>query len=271
MSYQLYQQTDQGESLHWFALVNYFEGMLELVYSQFQAQEKEPLYLTTALEPLLKRSPMLVALDELSPPLGAALEPHTIFISARASLSFNAVLAHLRSRLLVHYDGQRQGIFHYYQPRIASYFFAQSISADTDAWLGPLHTMWVPSPLPWEQDKWVEVGSNESLKITSGSWLLRPSQQHALLLQQHDKKIAQWAALQERTMEKQDWQHMREVVALSRSWGIHQPNSLYALMDIASETQQSISMLSLNIQGFDNLTVNDKLAALHQQIKGAIN
>lgn len=70
------------------------------------------------------------------------------------------ILAHLRHILFVYFKPEQEGIFRYYDPHIASYFFTSLNQQETVQWLGPieklewLNTHWrnrVTQPHQWQQ------------------------------------------------------------------------------------------------------------------------
>ncbi|EOX7135126.1 DUF4123 domain-containing protein, partial [Vibrio cholerae] len=125
-----------GVTVNWFALVNHYHNMHAEVYNNISGHLVEPLYLSTSVESLLDRSPLLIALYEQDPMTNILPKEHTLYFSAPLNVSFDVALAQLRNRLHIQFSGNRRGLFHYYCPSVASYFFEHSYTNDTGKWLG---------------------------------------------------------------------------------------------------------------------------------------
>lgn len=167
------------QKLEWYALVSYYDDMHEYIYGNSSGHDIKPLYLETELSELLSISPLLIHLygvdDKFIPKLPIE---NSIYFADNKSLSMDRVINFCRSRLKV-LSNDRKGIFHYYHPIVASYFFSFSSINDTAQWLNPLWGVLYFDQAENHDDWELRYGSsnNDSLEQP---WVLKPSQQESL-------------------------------------------------------------------------------------------
>ncbi len=126
-----------GTRLNWLALVNHYDNMHEEIYQMLSGQAVESLYLSTALESLLPRSPLVISLDDEYDELITQLpSQYTLYFAAPSDLPFDVCTEQLRNRMHLYLSGGRKGLFHYYLPSVAGDFFSLSDHSDTVGWLG---------------------------------------------------------------------------------------------------------------------------------------
>ena len=179
-------------AVNWFALVNHYHNMQAEVYESISGHLVEPLYLSTPVESLLNRSPLVIALQAEDPIVNSLPKEHTLYFSAPLHVSFDEALAHLRNRLYVQFSGNRRGLFHYYLPSVASYFFQRSNAVDTAKWLGCFSGLYFYRQTHSDLANWINVvGEGELQALTL--WQLTESQESALNDKYDESDIAQWA------------------------------------------------------------------------------
>ncbi|EKO3393522.1 DUF4123 domain-containing protein [Vibrio fluvialis] len=210
-----------GEPVNWFALVNNYHNMHAEVYNSISGHLVEPLYLSTPVESLLDRSPLLIALYEHDPMANILPKEHTLYFSAPLNVSFDVALAQLRNRLHIQFSGNRRGLFHYYFPSVASYFFECSDTIDTGKWLGCFSSLYFYRQTYSDLANWSKVvgeGGGPALNL----WLLTESQENALNDKYHENEIAQWAT--ENNIKELNWQKQKMVHLFCSQHQITEPH-----------------------------------------------
>ena len=136
---------DDKEQRHWLILEETGQT-LSALYSLSTTLDYEWLFQHTPYAGSLKRSPLVLRLDNASHEVRRAFEANPsndtfrgIVISSRHSQ--DAVLAHLRHCLDVRFYGNRQAMLRYYHPAIAACLFSLNYHPNRQ-WLGPLD-QWV--------------------------------------------------------------------------------------------------------------------------------
>ncbi|EPC00227.1 hypothetical protein L861_06960 [Litchfieldella anticariensis FP35 = DSM 16096] len=126
---------------HWLVLEETGQTLASL-YDMSPAVEYEWLFLETPFADFLKRSPLILRLNDVRGDILHAFEqdPKTgispgIVVSSQASEA--EVFAHLRRCLEVRFYDDRKGMLRYYHPDIAAALF-ESSSRPSRQWLGPL-------------------------------------------------------------------------------------------------------------------------------------
>lgn len=197
-----------GTAVRWFALVSHYEGMRAEVYQYLSNQLVEPLYLTTTLDTLLDRSPLIVALNERDPLSSRLRKENTLYFSAPSEVSFDTALMILRNRMKVQFGGSRKGLFHYYVPAVASYFFSRSDREDTAAWLGYFNSVYFYRQTLSDNPGWIYQRSSNSASDID-DWVLTESQERALNDKFHEQAIHRWS--EDHQISSVNWQKQKSV------------------------------------------------------------
>ncbi|SHO58237.1 DUF4123 domain-containing protein [Vibrio quintilis] len=253
----------QGEPVAWYALVNYFPDSHRLVYQAIDGHQVEPIYLNTALEKIQDESPLLIPLKYSgNDPLTEKLpSQQTLYFSAPADLPFETLAEQLRWRMLIGYHGERKGVFHYYHPEIASYFFTDSTTRSTSAWLGAFYSIGFYSQKYSEQQQWREVGDYTSTPDLS-LWMLLPDQEQALYLMNEEREVKDWA--EERKIQSIHWSAQREVNAFSEDHNIQDDILIVRLRELAQQNGQLPQVATTDQTFFSHLSAEEKIIHLEQ-------
>ena len=209
----------------WFALVSHYEGMHKEVYQHIAEHEVQNLYLSTSLEDLKDRSPLVVCLNHHDPLVNVLPKENTLYFSASKATSFKQVLAQLRLRLQIQFSGDRKGIFHYYHPSVASYFLGLSNKEETSRWLGCFSGVCFYNQVISSNEEWVYREGGE--QMSSSIWLLTQSQEHALKEKFVEQKIKTWADSEK--LERIDWQKQKCVSTFCSQHRIEATNLIHQL------------------------------------------
>lgn len=169
------------------ALVSYYPDMHKGIYQQCQDRNITPLYFQTALKELFEQSPLLIELLPQDPLISVLPQRNTLFFHAPDHVSVTQMISHLRERMNVVFDGELKGLFHYYLPEVASYFFCHSQSEDTHKWLGCMTGISLNRQTLTEPPEWVEIIGDDSFSEEKRTWLLTQSQSDALTRHAMDK------------------------------------------------------------------------------------
>lgn len=112
------------------------------------------------------------------------------------------IIDHLRHIVIVTFNGEQQGIFRYYDPFIASYFFNSLNEQETADWLGPIqsiqwyNTDWrnkVTTPDQWQQKDNPKANDYRTDKAKLASKpILSNNQKLALQDMQEEKAAYHW-------------------------------------------------------------------------------
>jgi hypothetical protein len=248
----------------WYALISYYKGMRQQLFSVMEDQEYESLYLLTALEATLETSPIFIELKSACDPLVAALpEECVVYLSAPSEVPFNALIVHLRLRLNILFDGRRKGLLHYYHPRVASYFFGRSSENDTSAWLGPFTTVQFLSQCLDQTAHWMECGDGLTLSDNS-TWLVTLSQDRALTEQYDDQEIVTWAA--ENNVEAHDWEIQKSATRFCDQQGIDAPELRVRLRNVAHRHQVNPRLFNTSNKQFSELNTQQKIEFIEQYL-----
>ncbi|EHJ92589.1 DUF4123 domain-containing protein [Vreelandella boliviensis] len=150
----LSQLLNQNNGLqHWLVLEENGKTLSSL-YRQLQSVDFDWLFLQTRYKDFLKRSPILMPLNQATKGILETFseDPRKgiapgVIIASRAPR--NEVLAHLRSCLEVTFYGNRKGMLRFYHPDIAAALFSQPEGVSRQ-WFGPI-AQWI-----WQGD---EIGA----------------------------------------------------------------------------------------------------------------
>ncbi|WP_019622388.1 DUF4123 domain-containing protein [Amphritea japonica] len=116
--------------------------------------------------------------------------PQGVILLASTDLDFSQVLKQLQDRLVIRFDGQRQGLLHFQSPVIAHYLFNDGAVEDTDRWLGELKgIIWRHAELKGETDHWRAHIQQHYSKPDQNEWVLTESQELALARLKKDQLI----------------------------------------------------------------------------------
>lgn len=228
-------------SVHWYALVSHYKDMHAEIYQVIKEHLVEPLYLTTPLQSLFELSPVVVALES-NDQIVAALPPeHTIYLSAPSTFSFQDVLAQLRNRLHLQLADNKKGVFHFYLPSVASYFFSRADKRDTENWLGGCFGIYVYRQTASEAPAWLYI-EGETAELDHGLWILTPSQEAALNDKFVEQAISEWA--QTETLGAIDWQQQKGVDVFCSQYQITEEAHIRHLRHLVNTHKVALSDLS---------------------------
>jgi len=260
--------TDEGVTLKWYALVPAFKDMKKSVYQHLQSENATDLYLGTPLVALTEQTPLVIELDENSQFHKSLTDTQAMFFSATSDTSYQDVLQHLQARLYVIFNGTAKGIFHFYTPSVASYFFTESDIEDTAEWLSPLYSIWLYQKMVWGDAKWQHV-INQNKSIHEDDWVLRPSQEAALALKYDDVFIQGFLTDKNYDHDFDTYLKLREAYKQIEYWEISDIDLQYALLDLALSSTQALDKIAQTIPNFEHFSVDEKLVALKESVEGA--
>ena len=169
------------------------------IYTHSNSEENAALYLDSDLSTLLDVSPYVIRVREgdylLQQYEQNALTKKGwtgVLIAVTEETSFEALLAHLRQRLLVSFSSGRKGILHYSNPNVANYFFGETeLHTNTDSWLGMIKQVrWYGAENSPNQGVWCKV-QNHSDKAEAHTplWVITPSQEASFNIQNIDRAL----------------------------------------------------------------------------------
>ncbi len=225
----------------WFALISDYEGMHKEVYQHIDDHAVENLYLSTSLEDLKDKSPLVVRLNHNDPLVNVLPKENTLYFSVSKMTSFKQVLAQFRLRLQVQFSGDRKGVFHYYHPSVASYFLGLSNKDETSRWLGCFSGVCFYNQVFSSNEEWVYRDGEE--QMSSSIWLLTQSQEHALKEKFVEQKIKTWADSEQ--LEFVDWQKQKCVSTFCSQYGIETPDLIHQLRRWVQRYDLSLEQLNL--------------------------
>lgn len=245
---------EPNAKMRWYAVISHYHLMPQEVYSVIQGHTVEPLYADTPLEELRDISPLVIELKSGSDGLIKKLKPtNTLFFAADKSLDFDFVIDHLRNRMYLAFDGVRKGVFHYYQPKVASYFFSLSDKEDVCRWLSPLTAIVFFNQVSSQKNEWFGITQDlEEMKtseIASEVWTLTPSQDSALDTQYYDSGISEWGFAQGVEYSNIDWSAQRRLSKYFDSIDVIPDNTINEVRDIIHSNSKIIN--NLNIENIE--------------------
>lgn len=132
-----------------YMLLELDEAMLQRLYQMEADPDPQPLFADTELSAHIDQGPWLIRItlegQWLSAYHQAPEQWPGILLASKQPVE--ALLAHLRTMLVVQFDGQRKGVLRYYDPQVACYLFPATAALDT--WLGPIQQLvWYGSTWP---------------------------------------------------------------------------------------------------------------------------
>lgn len=259
---------DIGAGGNWYALVSYYEGMREHVYSVLNKHEIEPLYVETMLEPLIEKSPVLILLNTMDDPITEKLPAeNTLYFCANMDVLFEQVINHLRLRMNILFDGNRRGLFHFYHPTVASYFFALSDPQETLQWLSPISAILVYKQIHSQPDDWIFVNLPESVSDNDAQdriWSIAASQHNALLQQMDEKDIIEWK--HEHDFQEIYWKRQLKVKTFSEQTGLTHSSMIASLRNFIQETGIDIDDFYFDQHQLHQLDQFDKLKYIEETV-----
>lgn len=179
------------------------EQILKKVYG-CKFQKPQIAYLFDDIDIVLPRelSPVLVQESNISKQIYQQILEKNAGLMFTSPYPQDQLLGHLRHILIINFQPDQLGVFRYYDPYIASYFFPTLNEQEKLDWLGPIDTIeWFN--IDWrhkvrEQDKWqvchntlVEEWQYNSEKLTTKP-VLSKNQNLALQDMQEEKFAYQW-------------------------------------------------------------------------------
>ncbi|PKF81399.1 hypothetical protein CW749_01800 [Vibrio sp. vnigr-6D03] len=266
-------------NLKHYIIASYSASTAQEIYEFSETSEIEPLYAESELQEFLSISP-IVARVETKSTLFRRLAEGTpsdfdwswILVSVPTSMLFDHLLRQLRSSLTLSFDGARRGVFHFYNPRVAHYFFGESDPSDTQTWLGEIRQVtWIsPSHSPSSGSVCFFDGSAENLDVAISKVdtqkVLSPSQQIALERLHDDKIIEGYLSKQSMThCDAQQWKRYRKLYILSENLNISQPDDIaqfFQLCDHYGTQPKNIEHL-MHLKPLDS---SSKFHALEQKM-----
>jgi hypothetical protein len=248
----------------WYALVSHYPGMRQEVYAALQEHDAEPLYLLTVLEELLETSPVFIELLSDSDPVIALLpQEYTLYFSAPVDCAFDTLVSHLRLRMNVLFDGMRKGLFHYYHPRVASYFFSRSDMSDTASWLGPFCSVQLLQQTYDSEPRWAEFGDGEPLDDKS-TWLLTQSQDQALNAQFEEQDVVTWAEVH--GINQINWPYQNATTAFCNDLNIDDPQLITQMRNIVDQYDVNPRLFNTHNKQFSRLNTQEKVEFIEQYL-----
>lgn len=141
-----------------YLLLDQQSGTLEKVFSgKFQKPQVDYLFKDTELADYKEQSPLLIEDTTATSNYRSFLEKNAGLI-VTSSFPKERVIQQLKHILIVYVTTEHKGLFRYYDPYIASYFFTSLGEQETAQWLGPISRIdWYN--ITWrnrvfESDKW---------------------------------------------------------------------------------------------------------------------
>ncbi|MCE0495148.1 DUF4123 domain-containing protein [Vibrio salinus] len=257
---------DLGLDGNWYALISDYEGMREQVYSVLDKHEIEPLYVETMLEPLIEKSPVLIQLKDADDPITEKLpDSHSLYFFAESTVSFEQVIDHLRLRMNILFDGNRKGLFHFYHPAVASYFFGLSEPKDTSQWLAPLLAVLVYRQIHSCADDWVLISPSDNrpdAELQRGVWSIAYSQHNALIQQMDEKDIVEW--MKENGHSEINWTHQLKVKTFTEQVGLSHLSLIVSLRNFVHKEKADIDKFIFDQKQLSSLDQFDKLKQIKE-------
>ncbi|WP_064668985.1 DUF4123 domain-containing protein [Vibrio nigripulchritudo] len=262
-----------------YIIASYSTSTAQTLYELAETSVIEPLYAESELKEFLSISPLVAKLESKSKLFGLLTnEPHSkfdwswILVSVPQSLPFNRLLQQLRSSLTLSFDGARKGVFHFYNSRVAHYFFGESNPEDTQVWLGAIRQVtWVsPSYSSNRGSICFFENSAQSLDFdnlkTSTQKALSPSQQMALERLHDDKIIEGYLTKQSMThCDEQQWERYRALYVHSENLSLNRPHEIVRFFQICDQhgTHPDDIKSLMHLKPLDS---ESKLLALEQKM-----
>lgn len=265
-------QSDQDAT--WYALASNYEGARQYVYGVIDGHVLEPLYLSTRIEELLDISPTLIQLKSADDPLIERLpKEYTLYFSANAELNFDSVADHLRKRMNIVFDGLRKGLFHFYHPTVASYFFGLSEPEDTAAWLYPIESVVLYRQMPSLPNEWIGVLEPTQSAGTEldDVWVITASQYQALSTDMDEKDILAWAADSDIQAEEINWLNQRSVTSICERYAIKTSSLLLSLRQFVHDNNVDLEKVQFDEAKFGSLDQIEKLQEIKETVAKEIN
>lgn len=234
------ENTHNGTPIRWFALVNYYKNMHADIYLKISGHLVEPLYLLTPIEPLLNRSPLVISLYKQDPIIEKLPKESTLYFSALANTSFEEILKNLRNKLKIQFSGNRKGIFHYYLPSVASYFFSFSTPNDSANWLHGFSSMYLYRQIKSQPPSWIKI-EGESKKKPSPIWLITESQENALNEKFQEKNISQWSEVE--NIPFFDWKKQKTVDPFCSQYQINDPQLVIQVRNLVQHHDIALNQI----------------------------
>ncbi len=220
------------------------------IYTHSDSTKSAALYLDTELSALLEVSPYVIRVWEgdylLQQYEQNALTKKGwtgILIGVSEETSFEALLAHLRQRLLVSFSSGRKGILHYSNPNVANYFFGETeLHTNTESWLGVIKQVcWYGAENSPNQGVWCKVQNHsDKAEAHTPSWVITPSQEAAFNMQNVDKALATYftnASLVLKNSHK--WTQYRRYFNEAETLGFAELDNIYQYLTLCRSQNSS--------------------------------
>ncbi|MBD1559752.1 DUF4123 domain-containing protein [Vibrio sp. S9_S30] len=269
---------NQNDLKH-YIIASYSASTAQALYELAETAEIEPLYAESVLEEFLSISPVVARCDiksklfrRLTEGTPSDFDWSWILVSVPTSLSFKHLLRQLRTGLTISFDGARRGVFHFYNSRIAHYFFGQSNPMDTQAWLGIIKQVtWIsPSYSPNSGSVCFFENSAEGTEVNSSKAntqkVLSPSQQIALERLYDDKIIGEYLSKQSIThCNEKQWMRYRTLYMHSENLGLTPPNDIHRFFQLCDQYGASPEDIE-SVMHLETLDLDSKFHALEQKM-----
>lgn len=264
--------------LHHYLISHYAPSMAQEIYTHANSSDIALLYATTALAELSEYSPCVTRVHDADKLLkeyqhkAVSMDSWSgIVVSVPSTTSFSTLLTHLRQRLLILFTGGRKGILHFYNPRVANYFFDSVEAQDTNHWLGPIKQVsWFAPEHCLNRSLWCKV-INTSLPVISTSqvpplWKMTPSQQTALERLYNDKVLADFfASISLTVTDSEQWSQYLQYMTQSEQLGLSEKEHLYAYLSLCRKFGSADEVM-LNSTPLLRLSAPQKIAYLEKML-----
>jgi len=308
---QLPDSDQHGAALHHYLVTSYSPNMAKEIYgvtidtntAQFETDPLDsdpltqaplliaPLYIETRLSELISYSPFVVKINN-----GDKLCQHYqqnaintapnnelwsgIIVTTTMAVSFKQLLSHLRQRMMIIFDNERQAVFHYQNPTVAHYFFGEANQQDTAAWLGPISQInWFAYSASAHHNSWCRVindkptppfKQSEQQQPGSEVWTLTVSQQRALEIKYDDKLLAQFFNDNDIPSPKAKpnrdlWLQYRRYINQAQSLGLETTEHLNQYLSLCRQYSDSVT-LAAQLPALQTLSNAEKISALQHQL-----
>lgn len=271
MNQQPYSQSyePRNDKQRHYALLAFYSDMPQELYKAIDGHNVWPLYGRTVLKGMLEHSPYLIELKEHDALIAELPQTHLLLFSAPDKYSKDDVLDHLRNRMKVTFDSNRKGIFHYYQPEIASYFFLAE-RRETQNWMGILSSVSWLNQVKAEEQGWRtvenELDTEEALSsVDTQQWVLTASQAEQLNRQWLDRFIEQ--SLENQAISATQWQNLRLAYSNCQQLAVTDKPQIqrYFLLVLADES--TLQLIPQDIALAVNLTDQQKIDLIENRFK----
>ncbi|MBL4831904.1 MAG: DUF4123 domain-containing protein [Aliivibrio sp.] len=268
-------QNNLNLELHHYLVATHTSTMAKDIYTHTKSPDIAPLYINTVLADLFKCSPYVVRvfpndnlIEQYQHKAKLTKNWSGIIVSVSSSTSFEALLSHLRCRLMITFEGQRKGILHYYNPIVANYFFDGPNTTDTDNWLGPIKQVcWYGSNHSPNQSLWCKIDNSSLTESEISTWVMTPSQQASLEILYDDQILANFLTSTSQTINnREEWYQHRHYFSQAEHLGFIDIDHIYAYLSLCRE-HGSIDNTVFNSKKFTRFSPAEKIQYLTSILK----